>query len=76
MYHGSLIQHTWNQNGAVLIKYSELYNSTVTVPVLIEMKVMRISRQLFPVQIVINEEQLENVECLNYLGSVMTSSAR
>ena len=64
-----------------IIKYSELYNSTVTVPVLMEMnveemKVMRISRQLFPVQIVINKEQLKNVECLNYLGSVMTSNAR
>jgi hypothetical protein len=39
-------------------------------------KVMRISRQPSPVQITIDQKQLENVKYLDYLGSVMTSHAR
>jgi hypothetical protein len=38
-------------------------------------KVMRISRQPFPLQIMI-VKKLENVECFNYLGSMITSDAR
>jgi hypothetical protein len=34
-------------------------------------KVMRISRHPFPVQIMKDQKQLENVEYLNYLGSLI-----
>ena len=33
-------------------------------------KVMRISRQPFPVKIMIDQKQLENVESFKYLGSI------
>jgi hypothetical protein len=39
-------------------------------------KVMRISRQSFPVQILLDQKQLENLEYLNYLCSVITKDAR
>jgi len=39
-------------------------------------KVMRISRQPSPVQIMIHQKQLENVEHFNYLGSKITNDAR
>jgi hypothetical protein len=39
-------------------------------------KVMRISRNPSPVQIMIAQQQLENVEYFNYLGSVITNAAR
>ena len=39
-------------------------------------KVMRISRQLSPVTIMIDHKQLENVECFNYLGSMLTTDGR
>jgi len=39
-------------------------------------KVMRISRQPFPVYIMINQEQLENVECFKYLDSSLTNDGR
>ena len=39
-------------------------------------KVMRISSQQSPVQIMISQKQLENVEHLNYLGSMITNDAR
>ena len=35
-------------------------------------KVMRISRQPFPVKIMIDQKQLENVESFKYLGSMLT----
>jgi hypothetical protein len=38
-------------------------------------KVMRISRQPSPIQIMINQKQLENVEYFNYLGSMITNDA-
>jgi hypothetical protein len=38
--------------------------------------VMRISRQPSPVQIMIDQNQLENVEYFNYLGSRITNDAR
>jgi len=39
-------------------------------------KVMRISRQLFLVKIMIDQKQLENVESFKYLGSILTNDAR
>ena len=38
-------------------------------------KVMRISRAPSPVQIVVDERQLENVEYFNYSGSMITNDA-
>jgi hypothetical protein len=39
-------------------------------------KVMRISRQPFPVKIMIDEKQLENVESFKYLGSILINDGR
>jgi hypothetical protein len=39
-------------------------------------KVMRISRKPFPVKIVIDQKQLENVEYFKYLGSILTNDGR
>ena len=39
-------------------------------------KVMRISRQPSPVTIMIGQKQLENVECFNYLSSMLTNDGR
>jgi hypothetical protein len=39
-------------------------------------KVLRISRQPSPIQIMIDQNQLENVEYSSYLGSVMINNAR
>ena len=39
-------------------------------------KVMRISRQPFTVTIMIDQKQLENVECFKYLGSILTNDGR
>ena len=39
-------------------------------------KVTRISRQAFPVKIMIDQKQLENVESFNYLGSILTDDGR
>jgi hypothetical protein len=39
-------------------------------------KVMRISRQPFPVKIIIYQKQLENVESFKYLGSILTNDGR
>jgi hypothetical protein len=39
-------------------------------------KVMRISRQTFPVQIMIDQKHLQNVEYLNYLCSMITLELR
>jgi len=39
-------------------------------------KVMRISRQTFPVKIMIDQKQLENVESFTYLGSILTNDGR
>ena len=39
-------------------------------------KVMRISRQPFPVKIMIVQKQLENVESFKYLGSILTNDGR
>jgi hypothetical protein len=39
-------------------------------------KLMRISRQQFPVKIMINQKQLENLESFKYLGSILTNDGR
>jgi len=39
-------------------------------------KVMRISRQPFPVEIMIDQKQLENVESFKYLGCILTNDGR
>jgi hypothetical protein len=39
-------------------------------------KVMRISRQPFPVKIMIDQKQLENVESFKYLGNILTNDGR
>jgi len=39
-------------------------------------KVTRISSQPFPVTIMIDQKQLENVECFKYLGSMLTNDGR
>jgi hypothetical protein len=39
-------------------------------------KAMRISRQPSPLQFMVDQKQLENVECFNYLGSMITNAAR
>jgi len=54
---------------------------TFYLPIYLEMniektKVMRISRQPSPVTIMIDQKQLENVECYKYLGSMLTDDGR
>jgi hypothetical protein len=39
-------------------------------------KVMRFSRQPFPVKIMIDQKQLENIESLRYLGRILTNYGR
>jgi len=39
-------------------------------------KVMRISRQPYPVKIMIDQKQLQNVEFFKYLGSILTNDGR
>jgi hypothetical protein len=39
-------------------------------------KVMKFSRQLSPIQIRIDQKQLEDVEYFNYFGSMITDDAR
>jgi len=39
-------------------------------------KVIRISRQQFPVKIMIDQKQLENVQSFKYLGSILTNDGR
>jgi hypothetical protein len=41
-----------------------------------ETKVMRISRQLFPVTIVVDQKQLENMKSFKYWGSILTNDGR
>ena len=39
-------------------------------------KVMRISRQPFPLKIMIDQKQIKNVESFEYLGSILTNGGR
>jgi hypothetical protein len=41
-----------------------------------KVQVMRISRQQFPVKLMIDQKQLENVESFKYLGSMLTNGGR
>ena len=41
-----------------------------------KIEVMRISRQPFPVKIIIDQKQLENVESFKYLNSILTNDGR
>jgi hypothetical protein len=38
--------------------------------------VMLISRQPFPVKLMVHQKQPENVECFKYLGSMLTNDGR
>jgi hypothetical protein len=39
-------------------------------------EVMRISRQPFPAKLMIDRKQLDNVESVKYLGSMLTNDGR
>jgi hypothetical protein len=41
-----------------------------------KVKVMRISRQPSTVTIMIDQKQLENIDCFKYLGSILTNNGR
>ena len=56
-----------------LIEFGGCYGMEMNVE---ETKVMRISRQPFPVKIMIDQKQLENVESFKYLGSILTNDER
>ena len=56
-----------------LIEVGRCYGMEINVE---KTKVMRISRQTSPVKIVINQTQLESVECFKYLGSMLTDGGR
>ena len=53
-----------------LIEIGRCYGIEINVE---KTKVMRISRQPFPVKIIIDQKQLENVESFKYLGSTLTN---
>ena len=66
----------WNGNERGKNKSSEIggcYGMEMNVE---KTKVVRISRQLFPVKIMIDQKQLENVESFKYLGSILTNDGR
>jgi hypothetical protein len=56
-----------------LIEIGRCYGMEMNVE---ETKVMRISRQPSAVTIMIDQKQLENVECFKYLGSILTNDGR
>jgi hypothetical protein len=51
-----------------LIEFGRCYGMEMNVD---KTKVMRISRQPSPVTIMIGQKQMDNVECLKYLGSIL-----
>jgi hypothetical protein len=57
----------------ILIEIGRCYGMEMNVE---KTKVMRISRQSFPVKIMIDEKQLENMEYFKYLGSILTNDGR
>jgi hypothetical protein len=57
----------------ILIEIGRCYGTEINVE---RTKVMRISRQLFPIKIIIDQKQLENVESFKYLGSILTNDGR
>jgi hypothetical protein len=56
-----------------LIEIGRCYGMEINVE---KTKVMRISRQPFPIKIMIDQKQLENVESFKYLGSMLTNDGR
>jgi hypothetical protein len=56
-----------------LIEIGRRYGKEMNV---VKTKVMRIPRQPFPIQIMIDQKQLENMEYFNCLGSMITNDAR
>jgi len=56
-----------------LIEIGRCYEMEMNVE---ETKVMRISRQPFPLKTVIDQKQLENVESFKYLGSMLINDGR
>jgi hypothetical protein len=56
-----------------LIEIGRCYGMKINVK---KTKVMGISRQPFPVKIMINQKQLENVETFTYFGSILTNDVR
>ena len=56
-----------------LIETGRYYGMEINVE---KTKVMRISRQLSPITITIDQKELENVKCFKYLGSVLTEDGR
>jgi hypothetical protein len=56
-----------------LIEIGRCYGTEMNVD---KTKVMRISRQPFPVKFMIDQKQLENVEFFKYLGSMLTNDGR
>ena len=56
-----------------LIEIGRCYGKEMNVE---KTKVMRISRQPSPVAIMIDQKQLENVECFKYLGTILTNDGR
>jgi hypothetical protein len=53
-----------------LIEIGRCYGMEMNVE---KIKVMRISRQPYPIRIMIDQKQLENVEYFNYLSSMITN---
>jgi len=56
-----------------LIEIGECYEIEMNME---KTKVTRISRQPFPVKIMIDQKQLENVESFKYLDSILTNDGR
>ena len=56
-----------------LIEIGRFYGMEMNVE---KTKVMRISRQPSPITIMIDQQQLGNVECFKYLGSMLTNDGR
>jgi hypothetical protein len=56
-----------------LIKNGRRYGMEMNVE---KTKVMRLSRHPYPINIMIYQKQLENMEYFNYLGSMITNEAR
>jgi hypothetical protein len=56
-----------------LIEIGRCYGMEINVE---KTKLMRISRQPFPVKIIIAQKQLENVESSKYLGSILRNDGQ
>jgi hypothetical protein len=53
-----------------------LRRNNIMCQIIPQTKVMRISRQPYPIKVMIDQKPLENVEYLNYLGSMITKDVR